>query len=374
MPKLSLFSRIGVGALTASALALAPIAATAASAHVMRAQLAKTSGRFSLGSSKSGGGTGAVLPDGTIVTAYIPNNDSRIAVCTMKPDPTKCSSTTTLDAYHTDGLGTPQVLSTGGKDVAIVVHDCCYIGSSGIIVFNSTNDGKTFGKYQIAGNLPGISSAVYAGDGNIVIVDGDTAKIELQEISDHPTTPTGVRITPPHEGEDINAALTNYDGGLLLAQTDNQATVIDYAKSGSNYGTRGAWKKVQTLREEIVDSLSGTAILTAHEGSITGAERVQFFNGHAFGTGYRVSQPPSPDDGGFVMQETGSVAHVFYVARREGYALYETSTSNGTWSSQTAFGSVIDNDDTQPVLGPNGKGVVLIADGPAAIQSITSAQ
>lgn len=387
MPSLSLFCRIGAGVLAASFLALGPIAAAPASAHSTTAvdrapallhsagRLAvSTGGRFSIGSGSVGGGTGAVLPDGTIVTAYVGHNDSRIDVCTMSPNPTKCSATPVLDAYQTDSFGVPQVVPTGGKDVSIVVDDCCYIGDDGIVVFNSTNDGKTFSNYKIAGNLPGIASAAYAGDGHIVIVDGSTGTVELQEISDNPSAPTGVRITPPHEGYDENSSVTPYKGGVLLATTDDQATIVDYAKAGSNYAKRGSWKKVATLRQTVVAEISGNAILEAHGGSITGAERVQFFNGSSFGPGYRVSQPPTPDDGGFVMEETGSVAHVFYVARRESYRLYETSTSNGTWSHQTAFASVINNSDFAPALGADGKGVVLITGGPPAIQTITNGQ
>ena len=312
--------------------------------------------RFKVGATGDSG-TGAVLPDGTLVLASPSESETTINVCMMHPGDRKCAATAVLRAHANDEFSAPPVvLATGGKNVSVVVNDCCYIGDNGVLVFNSSNDGKTFGGYVQAGNAYSVGDATFTG-GNIVEVDIDPhSGTQVQEFVPHPSSPSSEIAVVSSLGDE-DASIGTYKGGVLVASDDLTNTYVEYAQAGSDFGDKSSYTKVATISHEDTIAISGNALLTDVRGSISGNVRIRFFNGTSFGAAYKVPQPKYYDDGYFALQETGATAHVFYLDRRAGYDVFEASTTNGThWSGPTEYQTGIQSGDLAPVLGRSGAG------------------
>ena len=75
---------------------------------------------------------------------------------------------------------------------------------------------------------------------------------------------------------------------------------------------------------------------------------------------------PEPTVGGegyWAVQETGSVAHVFFIDRSESFAVYSETTSNGAaWSAMTPYAPAATAGRLLPALGPSGAGLVFEAE------------
>lgn len=328
--------------------------------------------QFPIGNPGGGAGTGAVLPDGNLVLAAPSSSGTSIHVCVLHPGSRACVSTATLDAYTGGGgdsfYGTVEVVSTGGDDVSVVVEDCCYLNvggdNGGAVVFDSTNGGVSFGPEVPAGTIDGIDTATYAG-GDLVVANYTTGSFQVQAFPVDPGSAVTAIATPGGGGTVGTSSLTTYHGGVLLAWDNTTNAFVDYAPSASDFNSTGAYGSVGSFPGQLVTAVSGTALVTDPGGSITGGEKLRFFNGSSFGPAYSVPDSKAGDDGGFTMQEVGNVAHVFFIGRRDSYDVLTESTANGThWSGQTQFtvGSAIDAGLLSPVLGPTGAGLVMQSD------------
>jgi len=163
-----------------------------------------------------------------------------------------------------------------------------------------------------------------------------------------------------------DSSITTYDGGVLVANDDtNGNTVVEYAKSGSDYNESSSYKSVAVIKNEDLSGLSGNALLTDPGGSLTGGERIRFFNGTSFGTWHKVPEPMNGDDGYFTIAESGgSLAHIFFENRRNGYDVYSETTTNGVnWSGLSIYNPSAFSDELFPVLNSLGSGLAYETDG-----------
>ena len=107
------------------------------------------------------------------------------------------------------------------------------------------------------------------------------------------------------------SALTPYGGGMLVASDDTSGnTIVEYAKAGSNLNKSSSYKRVADVHGEDLTGISGNALMTDPGGSLTGGERIRFFNGSSFGTWHKVPEPSGGDDAGFALQKVESYVHV----------------------------------------------------------------
>jgi hypothetical protein len=316
-----------------------------------------------------GEASGVVLPDGNLVVAYLSSNRESAYVCLMSPGERACAHLATLDAYHGGGdqdsfYGTPEILATGGKDVTVALYDCCYIpspASGGAVVFNSTNDGETFGSETAAGTVPGVSAAALSG-GQVVVADTEAGSLSVQAF---PAKPTSVESTVAdiYNGDTYDTSMTSYKGGILIAWDNLTDTVVSYAPSGSDFNDPSAWHHVVVLTKQTVVGISGDALVTDDGGSLTGGDiQLRFFNGSTFGSPFRVPEPTNGDDGYFSVDQAGGRTTVFFENRRNGYDLYVDVTGDGSAWSDSVYGSAIDSSQLVGVLGSIGSGICLEAD------------
>jgi hypothetical protein len=328
----------------------------------------------------AGNGSGAVLPDGNLVIATPSKSGTTAQVCVLVPGARRCASIVTLRAYRSGANqdtfnGTVEVVPTGGAALSVVVNDCCYIGANGgAAVFDSTDGGRTFGGEQQAGDIATIGAATFAG-GSIVVGSYAQGGLQVQAISPHPTTPQQSYAVPVG-GADGDTALATYQGGVLVASDDLTTTHVEFAKAGSALNTSSSYARVATFPHELVVAASGNAVLTDPGGSLTGGERLRFFNGTSFGPAYRVPDTTLGDDGDFAMQETGRTVHVFLVGRRDGYDVFEESTSDGRhWTALHRYAADVGATSLVPVLGPTGAGLLdETAGAPESEQPVLNAQ
>jgi hypothetical protein len=332
--------------------------------------------QFKIGTN-SGSGTGTVLADGTLVLAFISSSGNKTTVCVLHPGDRKCASTATLSPEKGDSFtGVPEVLSTGGKDVSVVIYDCCNSTPDNAFVYNSTNDGKSFSKYVKAGTISSIGAGTAAG-GDLVVATFTTGSINVQAFPPHPASPVTAFATPNGQ-EDGNTSLTTYRGGVLVANDNLTNTYVEYAKSGSDLNASSSYKAVATVKNETTVTISGNALLTDPSASLTGGDRLRFFSGTSFGKSYKVPDSKAGDDGYFVMQQAGGTVHVFFEGRRDDYDVFSATTRDGShWSPLSQYGTAIDSTDLAPALAPSGAGVVLEAGSgtePVFVQPILNPQ
>jgi hypothetical protein len=309
--------------------------------------------------------SGVVLADGHLVVAYLSSNRESVDVCLMSPGNRSCAHLATLDVYHGDSFyGTPEILSTGGKNVTVALEDCCEIpspASGGAVVFNSTNDGDTFGSETAAGTAPGVAAAALS-SGQIVVADSTSNSLSVQAF---PAKPTSVESTVAniYNGDTYDTSMTSYKGGILIAWDNLTDTVVSYAPSGSDFNDPSAWHHVAYLANQTVVGISGDALVTDGNGSLTGGDvQLRFFNGSTFGSSFKVPEPTNGDDGYFSVDQAGGRTFVFFENRRNGYDLYVDITGNGSTWSDSVYGSAIDSSQLVGVLGSMGTGICLEAD------------
>ena len=330
--------------------------------------------QFKVGAS-GGIGSGAVLPNGNLVLATPSTAATAITVCVLHPGGRSCASTATLHAYKTDTFdGAVEVVASGGPDVEVVAVDCCKISFT--VIFDSADGGRTFSTLKEAGTIPSIGSSAYVGV-SIVVGSGSLSSngLEVQALAAHPTAPQMSAATPiPNLQGDTS--LTTYHGGVLVAADNLSNTYVEYAKAGSGFNSSSSYKRVGTFGNELVTAVSGSALLTDPGGSLTGGERLRFFNGTSFGPARKVPDAKTGDDGYFAMQEVGATVHVFFIGRRNSYDVFEETTTDGVhWSRLQQFGSAIGSSSLMPVLGATGAGVLYATAGtPLLAQPILNAQ
>lgn len=382
-------AKVGAGAVVslvvAAVLVLSPAIGAAALAHGgMTGDPQPELKMFTVNASGGGQGTGAVLADGTLVLAAPSHSDTTINVCMLHPGDRKCAATSTLKAYPGDSFSEPaEVVATGGENVSVVATDCCNIppsdgGDGYVLAFNSTNDGKSFNPYVEVGNLyAGSVGGATVVDGQIVVVGGDPhLGTVLQAFSPTASSPQTAEANVVPAGDQEDTAVGTYNGGVLVASDDTSNTYVEYAPSGSDFSSTASYHSVTEIKGETTLEISGSALLTDVGGSLTGDVRLRFFNGTSFGSAYKVPQPKNYDDGYFGMQQVGGRVHVFFLDRRAGYDIFGESTTDGVhWSPLQQYGSAIESDSLNPVLGPTGAGLVFADAGtPLKAQPILNSQ
>ncbi len=351
--------------------------ATAAFAAGVKGDPQPELAQFTIGSHGSDG-TGVVMSDGTIVVASQTGKErGEITVCRMKPGARKCESTATLLAYKGDGstdsfYAPAQVLTTGGKDVDVVTEDCCDIPSpslGGEVMFQSKNDGKTFGKETPLGNLDGFTDGVTVGKQLVFVVNGGGGTY-VQAYNSHPSGVVKDQAHPSNVSFEEESAIGSDKGGVLVAASTGKNTYVEYAKPGSDFNKTSSYKKVGKFTNQTLFWVSGNALLTDPKGSLTGSATLRFFNGTKFGSPHTVRTPKHGDDGYYTMQEVGGVVHVFFEDRGS-YDLFTETTTNGTkWSQLTSYASAIDSNDLSPVIGQVGSGITFEVGTPNKAQPV----
>ncbi len=343
-----------LGAATAEATSAKPATSTVGDPQPELAQ-------FKVGGN-SGTGSGIVLANGDLVLGFGSSSGDSITVCVLHPGDRKCASTATLKppAGETFG-GIPEVLSTGGTEVSVVVSGCCSSSvSATTFTYNSSNGGKAFSPFVQAGVIDGLGAGTTA-NGQFVVSDYSAGSFTVQAFPPHPSSVVTATATPNNQiAGDVS--LTTYHGGVLAASDNLTSTYVEYAKSGSDYNASSSYKSVGKINNEQTVTVSGNALLTDPGGSLTGGDRLRFFSGTSFGKANKVPDAKPTDDGYFTMQETGSTVHVFFLDRDQSYDVFSETTKNGSsWSALQQYGTAITADQLVSVLGPTGAGVVLEA-------------
>ena len=313
----------------------------------------------------SGDGTGAVLPNHTLLLAALSTSGKTITVCRLLPGGRSCASTAALSAYPGDLFyGTAEVLAIGAS-VTIVAEDCCHLPpySGGAVVFDSTDGGITFSALTTVGKIQGVAAAaVFAGQP--VVATSQSSSLNVQTFPATGSTPVSSFATP-RGGADGNTALASAFGGLLVASDNVGGTVfVEYVAPGGDPNSKASYKNVGTFKGgDTLEAASGNAVLINHGGGSLGGQRLSFFNGTSMGPLKIVPEPKGGDDHHFAMQETGSgVVHVFFLNYRHGYGLYSETTTDGVhWSAFAIYHSAITSTDLAPVLSTAGAGLVFEA-------------
>jgi len=333
--------------------------------------------QFRVGPS-GGGGSGAVVANGDLVLASPSKSATTIAVCVLRPGGRACATSATLRANKVGGqdsfFGTVEVLATGGLNVSVVALDCCNIGQYGAVIFDSTDGGRTFTGLKKGGSIASIGAGTFA-SGSLVVGSFSQGGLQVQALAPDPSSPQ-LSYAVPAPGIDGDTSLTTFHGGVLVASDNLKNAYVEYAKAGSGLNTSASYKRVGTFGNELVTAVSGNALLTDPGGSITGGERLRLFNGTAFGPARRVPDTREGDDGYFAMQVVGAAVHVFFLGRRNGYDVFEETTTDGVhWSPLHQFGSAIGSTSLMPVLGASGSGVLYATAGtPLLAQPILNVQ
>jgi len=242
------------------------------------------------------------------------------------------------------------------------------------VVFYSSNGAKTFSAEEGAGEIQSIGAATYAG-GQDVVATYLSGGLDVEAFPPNPSSVETAQASP-RSGDDGGTGLSTYDNGVLLASDNLTNTYVEYAPSGSDFNSSGAYGSVGTFKKETVIALSGNALLTDINGSLTGAVNLRFFNGSSFGSAHRVPVPKNPDVGYFAMQDVGGTVHIFFEDRRNGYDITSETTRDGVhWSGLSVYNSAITSAQLVPVLGSIGSGVCFEADSkPLYGQPILDAQ
>jgi hypothetical protein len=332
--------------------------------------------QFTVGGA-SGPGSGTVLANGDVVLAAPSASASTIAVCVLHPGARACTARVTLHAHAGDTFsGVTEVLTTGGANVSVVAYDCCTIGADTAVTFNSTDGGHAFSGLVEAGTISSIGAATEVSGQLVVGTYDQSGGTTIQAFAPHPGSPVTAQATVNASLDDGDTALSTLNGGVLVASDDTANTHVEFAKSGSDFNSSAAYKAAGTFPNELVTAASGNAVLTDPGGSITGGERLRFFNGATFGAPHKVPDTKAGDDGYFSMQEVRGTVHVFFEGRRNGYDVFTESTRDGVhWTPLVEFGSAIVDTSLAPVLGPTGAGLLFENDGPRQVaQPILNAQ
>jgi hypothetical protein len=322
---------------------------------------------FNVGGSGGTYGSGVALPDGTLVLAALSDTGGSARVCMLHPGERSCAATSVLHTSQRDAdfSGTAEVIGAGGRDVSVVLND----SRVGNIVYNSTNDGKSFSSTFVSAGeaMYGVASGTSIRGQLIVAAVDPHLGVQVQAFSATEKTPETAFANP--SGDDYDTYVSDYKGGVLEASDNLSNTYVKYAPAGSDFNATSSYKSVGTFAGQQVSGLSGGVLLTDPHGSLTGGELLRSFNGTSFGAGHKVPEPSGGDDGYFTLQEVGGVVHVFFLNRRHGYDIYSETTTNGDhWSPRTIYNTAVTTGLLVPVLETNGTGVVYEAStGPKAL-------
>ena len=325
---------------------------------------------FSLGVSGYAGGSVALEPNGTLVTArgYTKGN-GYIVVCVLSRGAAKCASSATLSPLSGDSLyGVPQVFIPSANHVVVLMDACCDASADGSdLLFSSVNGGKTFAAPVRVGTL-GVSAAALIG-GNVVFTSGDdTTGAEVESIpagAAGPPAETAVATTE----EAFDVGVGSYKSGALIASDFDGAdytTYVAYAPAGENFDLSASYARVGSFPHERLIGMSGDALLTVQT---TGKEwaLLRIFNGKTFGPAHEV---PGTSGGGaewfYVSGDPSGRVHVFSERAAAGYELTEVTTSTGaSWSGALKLGDAVASDSFSAALDSSGTGLVM-GTGPAA--------
>jgi hypothetical protein len=326
---------------------------------------------YGLGGTGGGRGSGAVLPDGTVVLASLSGTATTATVCVLPPGGRACASTTTLSAYAVPGKqdtfsGVPEVLATGGSKVSVVLEDCCHLpvfsGLGGAVVFMSTNDGKSFSNETPAGSIRGVDAATFA-DNQIVLASSETSSLNLQALLPSPYVALSAPAHP-NSRADGDTSLSTYDGGVLVASDDAHGdTLVEFAPNGSDFNFTSSYRSpVGIFDAEDLAGVSANALLTYSSTSTAGVY-LRFFNGKSFGPRYEVPEPVGGRESYWSLESVAGVVHVFFIDRSQGSDIYSETTSDGTrWSPLVAYDPAPTAGGLVPVLGALGAGFVYETD------------
>lgn len=340
---------------------------------------------FGIGSTGGGRGSGAVLEDGTMVLASLSANGARALVCVLVPGGHSCASTATLSPYKGPGKkdafsGVPEVLATGPEDVTVVLEDCCAIpvfsGLGGAVVFNSTNDAKTFSSEIPAGGIRGVDAATVS-DGQIVLASSETSSLDVQALLPPPYVALSLPAHP-NTRPDGDTSLSSYDGGVLVASDDARGdTLVEYTPKGSDFNFTSSYSPVGIFDGEDLAGVSADALLTYSSTATPGAF-LRFFNGKTFGPPYAVPEPTGGGEAYWSLQSVTGLVHVFFLDKNEGSQLYCETTADGThWSGLAALNPAPTAGGIAPVLESSGAGIVYETDatsGPSLVQPVLNGQ
>ncbi|MGO9197921.1 MAG: hypothetical protein ACLQK4_12445 [Acidimicrobiales bacterium] len=339
---------------------------------------------FKVGAAGGGMGSGALLANGNIVLASPSESGSTATVCVVHPGARDCASTATLHAYHGHGntdtfYGSAEVFATGATDVSVVLYDCCYIPNpvlGGVVIFNSTDGGKTFGSEIPAGRyIPGITVGTYADGKFVVAPDNNGAGTQLQAYSPHPSKVED-EVATAGKSTVEGIALTTYKDGVLVASDNGTSTTVYYAKKGTDFNSSKSYKKVGSIHNETVFGISDDALLTNPGGSLTHGANLRFFNGTSFGSAHKVPEPNGGDDGYFSVLDDRGTTHVFFVSRGS-YDVYSEWTHNGVhWAGYAVYAATVGGfPSLVPVLDKIGAGICYETDNkPLVAQPILDSQ
>jgi hypothetical protein len=323
---------------------------------------------FAAGSPRGGGGgSGVLLPSGSIVLVSGTASGS-INVCVVQRFADRCTATTTIrPPAPTDDFGVPIAVATGGNDVAIVVSECCSLRPDDLLVYDSTDGGRTFGPYAEAGTLVDIRGAAFVG-GQIVAVGYPPSSdgVDLQAFSPTPSSPqTGIVNLSAGNDYAGDAAVSSFQGGLLVAYdlpapvTPPTTSYLYFAPSGSTFSSAASYELAATIPNVRVTGLSDGVLLTQH--FLTPVHcAVQVFDGTALGSPRTVPVLPTSGNPLCTISTSGSSIHVFQTSYDyEGDALIEASTTaSSPWTQRkVASGSPSLFLPPDPVLDPTGRGV-----------------
>lgn len=317
-------------------------------------------------------GSGVITANGTYVLANVPSSDATIDVCTMVRGAHACKHTATLRAYPDDEFGsTVAAVSTGGSDVSVLAEDCCHIGLSGLVDYFSTNNGKTFSKEYVVGNLPDLQTALYD-DGQILAIDGSsTTQVQAFQpalVGTRGFSPVETDAELPLFSSD-GAAATLYKGGLIVANQDDEKTYVYYAPSGSDFNKSRSFTRIgPVLGHQCVTALSGVVLQVSVDCTLYGDNRIYFLNTKNMsfsGSGFKVPQPKDSIGQRYNMVQIGGVIHEFFAIESTDDVYGATTTNGAKWSKLTTYtsGRGGTNGFFLPILEKNGTGVLFETDG-----------
>ncbi len=356
-------------ALAAALVALAAGLAGTASASTRSVTVGNPQPELAPFSLRSGGGAGSgvVLADGNIVLASLAPGGTSAVVCVVDPGGRGCASRATLSAYSAPGQqdrfsGVPEVVATGGRDVSVVLEDCCAVpafsGLGGAVAFDSTNDGATFSSELPAGTIRGVNAAAFVA-GQVVVASAETTSLNVQAFVPAQKS-TLTAPAHPDTRADGDTDLTSYDGGLLVASDDTRGdTLVEFAPRASNLNRTSSYRSLGVFHGEDMAGISGNALLTYSSTPSPGVY-LRLFNGTSFGSPYRVPEPEGSGEELWSVQATAGLVHVFFLDKSQGWAICSETTRNGLrWSDTTVYGAAETAGGLVPVLGPSGSGLVL---------------
>jgi hypothetical protein len=319
---------------------------------------------FVIGASNYWGGSVAMEPNGSMVSARATAGGTQVVVCVLNRGASTCSSSVTLSPLGADHVNDlPDVFVPSANHVDLLMGACCDTNKAGAdLLFQSTNGGRTFGPGVRVGDL-GVDIGELIGSD---IVFTATDRIAGAEVESLPVNASGPPLltadTPGKEAVDV--AVGSYQGGALIGSDNsitNPTTYVAYAKAGTNFDASGSYHDVASFPGEQLIAMSGGALLTVNTGTL--ALELRLFNGTSYGAAHPVASLTGGKGTSFTVdQDPSGRLHVFSerASSNPAYELFELTSANGvTWSSPVNLGNAIDSNMLDAVLDANGSGLVV---------------